>query len=323
MYRTTALPRLQPVAEAAPTPWDRDPALREQLEAIVAATAEQGTGARLVMIQPLGRAQSVASVRCSREPWRALADIVLDLGDARATAAAEGIPVFGPQSLRGVLLFYGKKHHHRRRIAEAYAGQIEAALTSGIARQNATQGAIDALLTALTTHDRDTARHSAMVCRLARVLGAAAGLDAQTMLQLERAALLHDIGKVGIPAAILQQETPLGTTEWGLMRQHPSFGERVVRAMPDLADLTSIIRHHHERWDGGGYPDRLSGPMIPYLSRILMIADAYETMRSGRTYRKPLSAEHTVREIKAHAGTQFDPGMMELLEAIGQIDLIL
>lgn len=181
------------------------------------------------------------------------------------------------------------------------------------ARQNSRQlaerivQAAEALLTALSLHDPATASHCRRVCRYARILGRFLRLSASQLVALDLAARLHDVGKIGIPQHLLYQPGRLGEAEWELVRQHPSWSETIVRNLVRHPLVLQTIRHHHERWDGRGYPDGLAGGRIPQLARILTLVDCYDAMTSVRPYRTPLSWPEACAELERHAGTQFDP----------------
>ncbi len=131
---------------------------------------------------------------------------------------------------------------------------------------------------------------------------------------LELAAKLHDIGKLALPDSALNKQSPLTEEEWQAMRQHPAQGAKIVGAISELAYVSTIIRHHHERLDGTGYPDGLVGPAIPYMSRIIAVADAYEAMTAERAHRKSLTAAEAVRELRRHSGTYYEPEVIDVLE---------
>ena len=118
---------------------------------------------------------------------------------------------------------------------------------------------------------------------------------------------LHDIGKVGIPESILCKPGPLDDHEWQIMRMHPAIGARIVEPIRFLADAVEIVRSHHERWDGRGYPSRLAGEEIPAAARVFAVVDSFDAMTSDRPYRQALPLERAVDEIREGAGTQFDP----------------
>jgi HD-GYP domain-containing protein (c-di-GMP phosphodiesterase class II) len=123
---------------------------------------------------------------------------------------------------------------------------------------------------------------------------------------------LHDIGKVGIPEAILSKGGPLSPNEWDVMRTHPAIGAQIVAPIRFLGDASLVIRHHHERFDGSGYPEGLAGDDIPIAARIFAIADSFDAMTSDRPYRRALAVERALGEIERGAGTQFDPEMVEV-----------
>jgi HD-GYP domain-containing protein (c-di-GMP phosphodiesterase class II) len=127
---------------------------------------------------------------------------------------------------------------------------------------------------------------------------------------------LHDIGKVGIPESILCKAGPLTELEWIVMRSHPNQGARIVEPIPFMGEAVEIVRTHHERFDGGGYPRGLRGEQIPLAARIFAIADSFDAMTSDRPYRSALSTEEAVAEIRAGSGTQFDPLCVEAFEAL-------
>jgi putative nucleotidyltransferase with HDIG domain len=172
---------------------------------------------------------------------------------------------------------------------------------------------IDALAKALLERDRYTGEHSAFVVEIARIVAAALGLDDVEAERVGHAALLHDIGKVGVPDRILHKAAPLAGEEWDVMREHPVIGERILRAIPGMGGVARIVRHEHEWFDGSGYPDGLAGGAIPIGSRIILACDAYHAMTSDRPYRPAMDHEHAIAELVRCAGTQFDPKVVAAL----------
>jgi diguanylate cyclase (GGDEF)-like protein/putative nucleotidyltransferase with HDIG domain len=172
---------------------------------------------------------------------------------------------------------------------------------------------IDALVTALLERDRYTGEHSASVVEMAKTVAAALGLDEVEVERVGQAALLHDIGKVGVPDRILHKTGPLAGEEWELMREHPVIGERILRAIPGMGGVARIVRHEHEWFDGSGYPDGLTGERIPLASRIILACDAYHAMTSDRAYRAAMTHADAVAELARCAGTQFDPRVISAL----------
>ncbi|MEX1143027.1 MAG: HD domain-containing phosphohydrolase [Thermoleophilaceae bacterium] len=172
---------------------------------------------------------------------------------------------------------------------------------------------IAALAEALIERDRYTGEHSESVVGLVERVARGLGLSAPDIANVKAAALLHDIGKVAMPDEILNKQGPLDDDEWRTMREHPVIGERILRAIPGMGPIARIVRHEHERFDGGGYPDGFAGDEIPIGSRIILACDAYHAMTSDRPYRKAVSHGEAIRELVAGAGTQFDPRVTEML----------
>lgn len=170
---------------------------------------------------------------------------------------------------------------------------------------------IKTLCKILVKKDPYTRQHSQHVTHYALLIGRALGFSKEELLVLEQAALLHDIGKIGVPDHILRKPGPLTENEWELMRQHPDIGQEILEHIKVLHLEQNMVRHHHERYDGKGYPDRLKGEEIPIYSRILSVADSFHAMVSDRPYRKALSTEVAVEELKKNSGTQFDPKLVE------------
>ena len=185
----------------------------------------------------------------------------------------------------------------RSRVAEAYGSVVRS------------------LAVALSARDGYTGEHSNIVRDLAIGVGSALGLTGRALAEVEAGALLHDVGKIGIPDAVLHKAGPLDDAEWELMREHPAIGERILRQLPGLADVAFAVRHEHECWDGSGYPDGLAGDEIPLTSRIVLACDAYNALVSDRPYRRALARDEAVAELERCAGTQFDPRVIAALLA--------
>lgn len=178
-------------------------------------------------------------------------------------------------------------------------------------------GTLQALVSAVDAKDSYTASHSLGVADCARAIGRRMGLDESDLLLLEKASLLHDVGKIGVAERILLKPGPLTDEERAMVREHADLGARMVESIPFLAEVVPIIRHHHERWDGAGYPDSLAGDEIPLLARILTVADSYDAMISERPYRGPLSFFRVRQQLRRNRGTQFDPRVVAaLIEAM-------
>jgi diguanylate cyclase (GGDEF)-like protein len=172
---------------------------------------------------------------------------------------------------------------------------------------------IEALSTALLERDRYTGEHSADVVGLVRHVAHGVGLDPAEVERVAAAALVHDVGKVAIPDRVLHKASALDEDDWALMREHPVIGERILRRIPGMGAVARIVRHEHERFDGGGYPDGLAGDAIPIGSRVILACDAYHAMTSDRPSRRALGHDHAVGELADGAGTQFDPRVVTAL----------
>ena len=171
---------------------------------------------------------------------------------------------------------------------------------------------IESLLAALSERDVETEEHSRRMASHALAMGRHLGLSSDMLNNLELLTRVHDIGKVGIPDAILRKEGPLTESEWQVMRQHPERGYRIAESSPDLSGVSDLILKHHERWDGSGYMLGLRGVEIPVECRIMAIVDAYDAMTNDRPYRKAMSVEDAFAELRRCAGTYFDPDLVPL-----------
>ncbi|MFC3832540.1 MULTISPECIES: HD domain-containing phosphohydrolase [Deinococcus] len=174
------------------------------------------------------------------------------------------------------------------------------------------ESAVRALGLALETRDRETHGHTDRVTQLALRLGHALHLSDTQLNALRLGAYLHDIGKLAIPDALLLKPGTLDEREWQLMRIHPVEGERFAAALGFLPpEATDLIRHHHERWDGAGYPDGQRGEHIPLLARLFSVVDVYDALLSERPYKRAWTPDEARTELRRQAGTQFDAGMVE------------
>ncbi len=174
---------------------------------------------------------------------------------------------------------------------------------------------IFALAAAVEAKDAATERHTRRVAESARHLGARLGLPEHALDALYRGGIIHDIGKIGVSESILLKSGPLDSDEQHRMREHPEIGANIVAPLQTGSNLQPIIRHHHEWFDGRGYPDGLSGVEIPLLARIISICDAFDAMINDRPYRAGVSVEQAVAILRAGAGTQWDPQLVALFIA--------
>jgi diguanylate cyclase (GGDEF)-like protein len=189
-------------------------------------------------------------------------------------------------------------------------------------RSTARSQAGEVLLRTMHAKQPDLDEHSSNVAELATRVARRLGLGGEALDEIARAAELHDIGKVGIPDAILNKPSSLTAGEWEFIYQHTILGERILHGAPALRPVARLVRASHERWDGAGYPDGLRGEEIPLGARIVAVCDAYEAMTANRTYRAAVSHELACQELRCSAGTQFDPEVVEAflseIEAAGE-----
>jgi diguanylate cyclase (GGDEF)-like protein len=172
------------------------------------------------------------------------------------------------------------------------------------------------LVRALGERHPDLGSHSADVSRLAELVARRLGLAQDQLESIRHAAELHDVGKVGIPDAILSKPGALDAKEWAFMRRHTIIGERIVSGASALAHVARLVRSSHERWDGAGYPDQLAGDATPIGSRIIAVCDAFDAIRSDRPYKAAVSIDDALAELRRCAGTQFDPVVVEAYCAV-------
>jgi diguanylate cyclase (GGDEF)-like protein/putative nucleotidyltransferase with HDIG domain len=169
---------------------------------------------------------------------------------------------------------------------------------------------LNSLAIAIDSKDPHTQSHSQKVSSYATLLAEALGMNAAAVEEIRLGGLLHDVGKVGIPEVILNKKGPLDPDEWDQMKQHVEFGARILEKCPGLERIRAMVRHHHEFFDGSGYPDALLGENIPLGARIIAIADAYDTITSDRAYKHARGVDQALAELERCSGTQFEPGMV-------------
>ncbi|MGH7213859.1 MAG: HD domain-containing phosphohydrolase [Tepidisphaeraceae bacterium] len=179
-------------------------------------------------------------------------------------------------------------------------------------------GLLHSLTSAVDAKDAYTCGHSERVALLSRTLAHDAGLPDPNVERIYMAGLLHDVGKIGVPEAILSKTGRLTPDEFEQMKKHPEIGARILRDIKQIEDIIPGVLHHHERFDGKGYPTGLSGENIPTMGRIICLADCFDAMTSNRTYRKGMPIPVALTEIRRCAGTQFDPALAEVFLTIGQ-----
>jgi len=218
-----------------------------------------------------------------RALWAGASDFVTKPCSARE------LPVIVERNLARQALAHSRRLGQRRELQRSY------------------EAILDALLSALDIRDPETEGHSERVTAYTMEIADRMGVGPKELYHIERGALLHDIGKIGVPDRILLKTGPLTAEEWAEMKQHPVIGFRMCARIEMLRGAAQIILHHHERWDGTGYPDALAGEVIPLGARIFAVVDSFDAMTTDRPYRKALSYAQAREEILRNSGTQFDP----------------
>lgn len=181
---------------------------------------------------------------------------------------------------------------------------------------------VEALVQALEAKDSYTSGHSSRVGKLTVAMGEAIGMNDDKLQFLKYAAVLHDVGKIGVSEIILNKEGKLLEVEWESIHSHPVIGQTIIENIKFMFDIGQVVRHHHERFDGQGYPDQIKGEDIPLESRIISVADTYDAITSDRSYRVGRSHEEAINELKNAAGSQLDPQLVELFCKIVSKDML-
>ncbi len=225
-----------------------------------------------------------------------------------------------------IILYYAKvRDFLSRKTIEQQKGELEEAnqqltatnhkLHQSLYALDESQNIIFTLALALESKDPYSHGHSERVTDYALELARFLNLSEVDQVNIYRAAILHDIGKIGIPDAILNKPYALASEEWLIMKSHPERGETICSKLNFAREILPIIRHHHERYDGKGYPDGLSGENIPFLARLVSIADTVDAITSSRPYRSAGTFEEVLEELQKCAGTQFDPVLVNAFVA--------
>lgn len=229
-------------------------------------------------------------------------------------------PVLHDSRVIGVVLAGGKTGPDREatsgdtQLLDAIAGFLGALHENAarfIEQKNMFIGSLEAVSTALDAKDRYTHGHSERVAWLGTQLAQAIGLGADEVERIRISGLVHDVGKIGVPEAVLCKNGRLTTDEFDQIKKHPRIGYNILKGIPKIDDVLDGVLYHHERWDGQGYPTRLAGESIPLYGRILAVADTFDAMSSTRSYRQAMPREKVLAEIAACSGTQFDPSLTE------------
>ncbi len=203
---------------------------------------------------------------------------------------------------------YAAKRAGKNRVRQAEVGALPYDPVSLAAQlDDANLATVETLAATVDAKDAYTRGHSGRVAGYAAAIAAALGLPEADIARIRQAGLLHDVGKIGVPDAILLKPGALNDEEFAVIKQHPEIGERILQGLPFLAEILPAVRHHHERWDGRGYPDGLSGDAIPPDAAILAVADSLDAMTSSRTYRVALSVSEAIRRVREGTRAQYDP----------------
>ena len=207
--------------------------------------------------------------------------------------------------------------NHLEELVEQRTIELDRALNS---LEGSYRSTLKALTAALETRDSETHGHSERVVTYSLRLGREYGLSSEDMKSLEFGALLHDIGKIGVPDSILRKPAKLTEEEWVRMREHPLHGQQILRGIEFLQGAARVVAQHHEQWDGSGYPLGLSGEQIDVCARIFAVADAFDAITSDRVYRRGKSYEAAAQELDDWAGRQFDPKVVEAFHRVPKED---
>lgn len=208
-------------------------------------------------------------------------------------------------------------HNHLEELVAERTAELDKALDE---IENSYRMTLKALVQALETRDSETHGHSERVVTFSLRLGYELGLEKEALRDLELGALLHDIGKIGVPDAILHKPAKLNKKEWTKMKLHPLHGQTILRNIQFLEGAGRIVAQHHEKWDGSGYPVGLRGEDIELGARIFSVVDAFDAIVSNRVYRSGRSYEDALEEIEKFSGTQFDPMVVESFKRVPSED---
>jgi ribonuclease P protein subunit RPR2 len=223
-------------------------------------------------------------------------------------------------SLRAQLDRTEQQASARQRQLERYAADLREVFKQERSRaqelRDSYRATVRALSNAVEARDSYTGKHAERVTAYGIALAQAIGLDTDRLPGIEFGFLLHDVGKVGVPDAILFKPGSLDEAEFALIAEHPVIGSEILRDVDFLGDGKLVVRHHHERWDGTGYPDRLAGEAIPLPARVFAVADALAALTTDRPYRRGTRFARAREEIRSNAGSQFDPGVVAAFDRI-------
>jgi putative nucleotidyltransferase with HDIG domain len=237
------------------------------------------------------------------------------------TKTIVAVPLKTKEKLIGVVEILNKKdglfNEEDLNLLEALSNQAAVAIENAKLYENLKTlflNTVKSLAAAIETKDIYTRGHSERVTQYSLIIARKLGMDSSEIEKLRLAALLHDIGKIGIDESILRKPAKLSPSEFEEIKKHPIYAANILETIPQLHEIIPVIKHHHERFDGNGYPDGLKGEKIPYSARIIAIADTFDAMSSDRPYRKALPVQVCLQEILNCSGTQFDPNIALVAE---------
>jgi HD-GYP domain-containing protein (c-di-GMP phosphodiesterase class II) len=229
------------------------------------------------------------------------------------------------ERLRAELAERDRQAAEKERQLERYAADLRDTFKQERTRASELQrsyaATVRALANAVEARDAYTGKHAERVAAYGMAIARAAGMPVGEHPEIEFGFLLHDIGKVAVPDAILYKADALSPEERALVARHPEIGSEILRDVEFLGEAKAVVRSHHERWDGGGYPDGLKGEEIPLAARVFAVADALDALTTDRPYRPASSLADARAAIAAGAGTQFDPAVVEALERVPDSEL--
>jgi putative nucleotidyltransferase with HDIG domain len=244
--------------------------------------------------------------------------------EGRAVSAAISVPLFLRNEMIGVLnadkrRSGGRFDAHQLKLLYIFASQVAVSVENIRLHENLKEkllNAVSTLAMALEAKDAYTRGHSQRVSHYSVQIARELGLNEREIEAIRLAGMLHDIGKIGIRDQILHKQGKLTEEEWKQVRKHPEISVSILSRIPDLKGILKIIRHHHEHYDGKGYPSGLSGEEIPLGARILAVTDMLDALISDRPYREKITFMEAVEEIRKVSGTQLDPRIVEVLDRI-------
>jgi len=271
-------------------------------------TASRYGGDEFLVILP--GADKAAATAFAERLAAAVGEIEFQVGDSTRVPIGLSLGVASfpedSESKDRLLVLADAAMYEAKRLGAIDRQELHAVDASGV-RIESVFGALDGLVQAIQYRDHYTKTHSDLVAEYAAKLALRASLSEEAVRAIRIAGVLHDVGKLVVPDDILKKPGPLAAEEYDVIKRHPLVGEMLIRETPFLEDVIQAVGCHHESYDGGGYPRGLRGDEIPLLGRVMAIADAYSAMSLDRPYRKALSVDEIIAELKAGAGTRFDP----------------